>query len=127
MASSLRICFIPLASLMFLGMMAGCNILGPAYVFLAGPPKIPAEYDLDRLRTVAVVIDDPDSIVPSMGYRRVMLATAQELLAHNPDPSDDEIREAISGNLSRSTGYEYIINAIRSAAAKRRADQTEAA
>ncbi len=75
---------------MFLGMMAGCNILGPAYVFLAGPPKIPAEYDLDRLRTVAVVIDDPDSIVPSMGYRRVMLATAQELLAEQ-----GKIREVV--------------------------------
>lgn len=61
--------------------MAGCNILGPAYIFIAGPPKIPAEYQLDRQRTVAVVIDDPDSIVPSMGYRRVMLATVQELLA----------------------------------------------
>ncbi|MEM7613425.1 MAG: (2Fe-2S)-binding protein [Pseudomonadota bacterium] len=45
-----------------------------------------------------------------------MLASAQELLATNPDPSDDEIREAISGNLCRCTGYEFIINAIRSAA-----------
>lgn len=49
-----------------------------------------------------------------------MLATAQELLSHNPDPTDDEIREAISGNLCRCTGYEFIVNAIRSAAAKLR-------
>lgn len=45
-----------------------------------------------------------------------MLATAKELLDSNSDPTDDEIREAISGNLCRCTGYEFIINAIRSAA-----------
>ncbi len=50
-----------------------------------------------------------------------MLMAAHELLSRNPDPSDDEIREAISGNLCRCTGYIYIVNAIRSAAAKLRA------
>jgi aerobic-type carbon monoxide dehydrogenase small subunit (CoxS/CutS family) len=50
-----------------------------------------------------------------------MLMAATELLAHNPNPSDDDIREAISGNLCRCTGYTYIINAVRSAAAKMRA------
>ncbi len=45
-----------------------------------------------------------------------MLAAAKELLEANPDPSDEDIREAISGNLCRCTGYEFIINAIRSAA-----------
>ena len=53
-----------------------------------------------------------------------MLMTAYELLAHNPNPSDDEIREAISGNLCRCTGYTYIVNAVRSAAAKMRALHT---
>lgn len=47
-----------------------------------------------------------------------MLMVATELLAANPRPSDAEIREAISGNLCRCTGYEQIIAAIRSAAAK---------
>lgn len=56
-----------------------------------------------------------------------MLATAQELLAENPDPTDDEIREAISGNLCRCTGYEFIITAIRSASVKLRAAQAETA
>jgi aerobic carbon-monoxide dehydrogenase small subunit len=56
-----------------------------------------------------------------------MLMAAYELLSHNADPSDDEIREAISGNLCRCTGYTYIVNAIRSAAAKmRRAAATAA-
>jgi aerobic-type carbon monoxide dehydrogenase small subunit (CoxS/CutS family) len=50
-----------------------------------------------------------------------MLMAAHELLSKNPNPSDDDIREAISGNLCRCTGYTYIINAVRSAAAKLRA------
>ena len=38
------------------------------------------------------------------------------LLAETPSPSDDEIREALSGNLCRCTGYQGIINAVRRAA-----------
>lgn len=56
-----------------------------------------------------------------------MLAAAKELLTDNPDPSDNEIREAIAGNLCRCTGYEYIVDAIRAAAQKMRAAETEAA
>ncbi|MFK7965523.1 MAG: (2Fe-2S)-binding protein [Burkholderiaceae bacterium] len=49
-----------------------------------------------------------------------MMMAAHELLSNNPQPTDDEIREAIAGNLCRCTGYTYIINAIRSAAEKMR-------
>jgi aerobic carbon-monoxide dehydrogenase small subunit len=42
--------------------------------------------------------------------------TAVELLRENPSPSEDEIREAISGNLCRCTGYESIVQGIRLAA-----------
>ena len=56
-----------------------------------------------------------------------MLAAAHELLAANDNPSDEEIREAIAGNLCRCTGYEYIINAIRNAAQKRRERSLEPA
>ncbi|WP_076860204.1 (2Fe-2S)-binding protein [Bradyrhizobium mercantei] len=45
-----------------------------------------------------------------------MLMTAKELLDRNPRPTRDEIREAISGNLCRCTGYQTIIEAIYSAA-----------
>ena len=45
-----------------------------------------------------------------------MLIAAQALLARTPAPSDDEIREAISGNLCRCTGYEDIVRAISGAA-----------
>ncbi len=54
-----------------------------------------------------------------------MLAAAHELLSENPNPTDEEIREAISGNLCRCTGYEYIIDAIRTAAEKLRAPQAD--
>jgi aerobic carbon-monoxide dehydrogenase small subunit len=42
---------------------------------------------------------------------------AAALLGHNLNPSDDEIREALSGNLCRCTGYAKIFDAVRMAAA----------
>jgi aerobic carbon-monoxide dehydrogenase small subunit len=47
----------------------------------------------------------------------LVVATA-DLLAHNPDPSDDEIREALSGNLCRCTGYAKIFDAVRLAGSR---------
>ena len=44
-----------------------------------------------------------------------VVATA-DLLARSPNPSEDEIREALSGNLSRCTGYAKIFDAVRLAA-----------
>jgi len=44
------------------------------------------------------------------------LMTATELLAENPTPSEDDVREAISGNLCRCTGYESIVRAVMLAA-----------
>jgi len=45
-----------------------------------------------------------------------LIVAAADLLAHNSDPSDDEIREALSGNLCRCTGYAKIFDAVRLAA-----------
>jgi carbon-monoxide dehydrogenase small subunit len=45
-----------------------------------------------------------------------MIMSARALLERTPDPSDDEIVEAIAGNLCRCTGYEAILAAIRLAA-----------
>jgi carbon-monoxide dehydrogenase small subunit len=45
-----------------------------------------------------------------------MMLTARWLLDHNPDPSEGEIREAISGQSCRCTGYENIVRAVRWAA-----------
>jgi aerobic carbon-monoxide dehydrogenase small subunit len=46
----------------------------------------------------------------------MVLATVS-LLAENPDPSDEEIRHALEGNLCRCTGYQNIVKAVKSAAA----------
>jgi carbon-monoxide dehydrogenase small subunit len=46
-----------------------------------------------------------------------LVVAAADLLEHTPDPSDDEIREALSGNLCRCTGYAKIFDAVRLAAA----------
>jgi len=49
------------------------------------------------------------------------LMTVEAFLRENPDPTDDEIRDAIAGNLCRCTGYVNIIKAVRLAAEKLRA------
>jgi aerobic carbon-monoxide dehydrogenase small subunit len=46
------------------------------------------------------------------------VVAAADLLARNPDPSDDELREALSGNLCRCTGYAKIFDAVRLAAGR---------
>jgi carbon-monoxide dehydrogenase small subunit len=48
-----------------------------------------------------------------------ILLTAKALLEENPNPDETEIREAISGNLCRCTGYHFIVEAIRAAALHR--------
>ena len=50
-----------------------------------------------------------------------MMITGCALLARNKDPSETEIREAISGNLCRCTGYKNIVESIQHAAARLRA------
>ena len=47
-----------------------------------------------------------------------LVVAAADLLERTPDPSDDEIREALSGNLCRCTGYGKIFDAVRMAAAQ---------
>lgn len=46
------------------------------------------------------------------------LMTLVPFLESNPDPSEVEIREAISGNLCRCTGYQHIVDAVKIAAEK---------
>jgi len=48
-----------------------------------------------------------------------MIMSAEALLRRNPDPSDDEIRDALSGNLCRCTGYVKIIESVHAAAETR--------
>jgi carbon-monoxide dehydrogenase small subunit len=46
-----------------------------------------------------------------------MILQTVDFLAENPDPSDEEIRQGLEGNLCRCTGYQNIVNAVRTAAA----------
>jgi carbon-monoxide dehydrogenase small subunit len=52
-----------------------------------------------------------------------MMMTAAAFLERNPNPTDDEIRQAISGNLCRCTGYVNIVKSIQYAAGKMREQQ----
>ena len=56
-----------------------------------------------------------------------MMMTSVALLERNSAPTDDEIRQAISGNLCRCTGYVNIVKSVQHAASKLRESQTDAA
>jgi aerobic-type carbon monoxide dehydrogenase small subunit (CoxS/CutS family) len=51
-----------------------------------------------------------------------MLISAAALLARDPDPSEDAIREGLAGNLCRCTGYQPIVRAVQRAAAEMRGE-----
>ncbi len=53
-----------------------------------------------------------------------MIMAATDLLARDPDPSEEAIRHAIEGNICRCTGYQNIVAAIREAATMMRAGTT---
>jgi aerobic carbon-monoxide dehydrogenase small subunit len=55
-----------------------------------------------------------------------MMMTSRWLLDHNPDPSPAQIREALSGQICRCTGYENIVRAVRWAAAQGQGGDGEA-
>ena len=50
-----------------------------------------------------------------------MILSACQLLERHPNPSDEEIRHGIEGNLCRCTGYQHIVNSVKNAAEKMRA------
>jgi carbon-monoxide dehydrogenase small subunit len=47
-----------------------------------------------------------------------MIMASKQLLDRNPNPSEEEIRHGIEGNLCRCTGYQHIVNAVKAAAAE---------
>jgi carbon-monoxide dehydrogenase small subunit len=47
-----------------------------------------------------------------------MIMTAKQILERNSNPSEQEIRHGLEGNLCRCTGYQHIVNAVKAAAAK---------
>ena len=56
-----------------------------------------------------------------------MIISAKHLLENNPDPTELEIRQGISGNLCRCTGYNKIVEAIQWAAGKANQSDSEEA
>ena len=52
------------------------------------------------------------------------LMSVYELLQHNPQPNDDEIKDALGGELCRCTGYQSILKSVHLAAAKLRGETT---
>ena len=55
-----------------------------------------------------------------------MMLAAVQLLVRNPNPTDDEIRHGLEGNLCRCTGYQHIINSVKYAARKLQAERQPA-
>jgi carbon-monoxide dehydrogenase small subunit len=45
-----------------------------------------------------------------------MIITCKQLLENNPNPTEEEIRHGLDGNLCRCTGYQHIVNAVKAAA-----------
>jgi carbon-monoxide dehydrogenase small subunit len=45
-----------------------------------------------------------------------MIMVSKQIIERNPNPTDHEIREGLDGNLCRCTGYQHIVNAVRTAA-----------
>jgi carbon-monoxide dehydrogenase small subunit len=56
-----------------------------------------------------------------------MILSTLQLLGENPDPTEDEVRHAIAGNLCRCTGYQLIVKSILAAAKTMHADSPAAA
>ena len=56
-----------------------------------------------------------------------MIMASADLLARNPSPSEEDVREALAGNLCRCTGYHNIVKAVLSAAAETRTARQEPA
>ena len=48
-----------------------------------------------------------------------MIMVSKQIVERNPTPTDEEIREGLDGNLCRCTGYQHIVNAVRTAAKAR--------
>ena len=71
----------------------------------------------DHLHPVQVAFADAGAVQCGFCTPGFVVAAA-ELLRREPDPSDDEIREALSGNLCRCTGYQKILDAVHAAAGR---------
>ena len=123
-------------SLHLTGTHIGCDTssCGACTVLLDGRPvkscTVLAVQANGRAVTTVEGLEGPDGLHPVQeGFKEEhglqcgyctpgMMMTSVALLAENPNPSEQEIREAISGNLCRCTGYVNIVKAVQYAAAR---------
>jgi aerobic carbon-monoxide dehydrogenase small subunit len=73
--------------------------------------------DEEKLHPVQEAFTETGAVQCGFCTPGFVVATA-DLLNRNPDPTDDEIREALSGNLCRCTGYQKILDAVHQAAGR---------
>ena len=117
------------------GTHIGCEhgVCGACTVLLDGEPVrscllFAVQVDGHELTTIEGLADGADLHPVQQAFREHhglqcgfctpgMVLTAVELLRRDPDPSEPDIRSALSGNLCRCTGYVKIIEAVRAAAA----------
>ena len=116
------------------GTHVGCEhgVCGACTILFDGEPvrsclMLAVQADGHELRTVEGLAPGPDRLHPlqeafwechalQCGFCTPgFLLTLVPFLAENPDPSEDEIRQAISGNLCRCTGYQHIVDAVKRA------------
>ncbi len=116
------------------GTKNGCSAgeCGACTVLMDGEPVnscmvLAVECDGARIVTVEGLADDDrlapvqEAIIQAGGVQcgfctPGLLITSQALLARNPNPSEDDIREALVGNLCRCTGYVRIVEGVKEAA-----------
>ena len=127
------------------GTHVGCEhgVCGACTVLLDGEPVrscllLAVQVDGHAVTTVEGLSSAPGALHPLQAAFRAehalqcgfctpgMLMTLLPFLDENPEPSDEEIRQAISGNLCRCTGYQHIVAAVRRAAAQRSSAADEA-
>ncbi len=119
------------------GTHVGCEhgVCGACTILFDGQPVrscllFAVQADGHNILTIEGLAPDPDHLHPiqeafhdahalQCGFCTPgFVMTLKPFLEENPDPSDEEIREAISGNLCRCTGYDHIVDAVHLAADK---------
>ncbi len=119
------------------GTHVGCEhgVCGSCTILFDGQPirsclLFAVQADGHNILTIEGLAPDPDHLHPiqeafheahalQCGFCTPgFVMTLKPFLEENPDPSDEEIREAISGNLCRCTGYDHIVDAVHIAAEK---------